>query len=113
MKRKVNWKQTEGMRDVSYMAIADFLKDSMLRRAEKATPNNWMKVSTWAANWASKNIVENIRQNPKIAIINKKVKPNYFSDLIIRKLSKHSTNVKYAHKHQAEQYSIKQEKGAP
>lgn len=49
IKRKVNWKQTEGIKAVSSMAISDLRKDSILRRAENATPKSCMKVRTCAA----------------------------------------------------------------
>lgn len=70
--KDVNWKQTVGNNDINPIPKLEFLKSSILSKKYSATPNNWINVNTWAANWASEKKHESIKQKLNTANISKK-----------------------------------------
>lgn len=68
----VNWKHTVGMIETNPIAKLEFLNSSILSKKNNATPNNWIKVMTWEASWASEKNEESIKQKLKTAIMSKK-----------------------------------------
>ncbi len=72
---EINWKHTVGIIAISPIPKSEFLKSFIYKRKYSATPNNWIKVRTWAASWAYEKNDDNMKQKLNIAIISSKYAP--------------------------------------